>query len=463
MLAICSAAKPMVFKAPKLSSNVERVSQGTKPRAQPGDKKHLTSSKQPSVSSKEAIKGGSSKAPTGSKTGHLKKKKDSSSTMESNPSQTSVSTPVVTEMHKEDQQATGGANSLGVTSEERADPQLSSGMSAFNLNKPIYSASFIIHSESASRYDASTNSTAKAALGKFAPNDFIPQQHGMNEETKNTSYDHLFIGTDPHVLTDQTQSISEGLETALNQSTSDKGASNIVKQIEEVEAASAIKLEDLAKLVQNVQPSFKDPNSPEDDPITVFDNSDEDEEAEKDGLHATLNNETEDALVPKSLSLRSSQIQDLTNQVLILWSQKHKLELKKNKAKAELLPLKLNPPFPISLLIELKDLLSKFNELIEEVKGLKKQVHELEIELLGDLKEIPTKLEDFTKTITSLTSQVTKLKTLQWELLAEFLSVPTQVEMVQSKLKTLDALPSLLNKVNNALNQFAQAITSKKN
>ncbi|GKD81645.1 hypothetical protein Tco_1348484 [Tanacetum coccineum] len=30
MLAICSAAKPMVFKAPKLSSNVERVSQGTK-------------------------------------------------------------------------------------------------------------------------------------------------------------------------------------------------------------------------------------------------------------------------------------------------------------------------------------------------------------------------------------------------------------------------------------------------
>ncbi|GJR19514.1 hypothetical protein Tco_0968041 [Tanacetum coccineum] len=45
MLAICSAAKPVVFKAPKLSSNAERVSQGTKPGAQPGYKKHLTSSK----------------------------------------------------------------------------------------------------------------------------------------------------------------------------------------------------------------------------------------------------------------------------------------------------------------------------------------------------------------------------------------------------------------------------------
>ncbi|GJV31582.1 hypothetical protein Tco_1391982 [Tanacetum coccineum] len=34
--------------------------------------------------------------------------------------------------------------------------------------------------------------------------------------------------------------------------------------------------------------------------------------------------------------------------------------------------------------------------------------------------------------------------------------------MVQAKLKTLDALPSLLNKVTNDLNQFAQAIASKK-
>ncbi|GKG32116.1 hypothetical protein Tco_0427066, partial [Tanacetum coccineum] len=71
-------------------------------------------------------------------------------------------------------------------------------------------------------------------------------------------------------------------------------------------------------------------------------------------------------------------------------------------------------------------------------------------------------LEDFTKTVTSLTSQVAELDTLQWELPAEFLFVPTQVEVIQAKLKTLDALPSLLHKVTNALNQFAQAIASKK-
>ncbi|GKD88822.1 hypothetical protein Tco_1364329, partial [Tanacetum coccineum] len=61
---------------------------------------------------------------------------------------------------------------------------------------------------------------------------------------------------------------------------------------------------------------------------------------------------------------------------------------------------------------KLKDLPSKFNELTEEIKGLKTQVHELEIELPKELKEIPTKLEDFIKTATSLTSHVAKLKTL---------------------------------------------------
>ncbi|GJQ96858.1 hypothetical protein Tco_0007997 [Tanacetum coccineum] len=83
-----------------------------------------------------------------------------------------------------------------------------------------------------------------------------------------------------------------------------------------------------------------------------------------------------------------------------------------------------------SLSTELKDLPSKLNELTGEVKGLKKQVYELEIELLGDLKEIPTKLDNFTKIVAS----------------------------VQAKLKTLDALPSLLLNVTQALNKFAQVL-----
>ncbi|GJW12980.1 hypothetical protein Tco_0017113, partial [Tanacetum coccineum] len=247
MLAICYADKPVAFKAPKPSSNVERVPQGIKLGAKPGHKKHLTSFKQPSVSNKEATKGGSSKALIGSKTGHSKIRKESSSTIDSNPSQLSVSILVDTGMHKEDQQATGGPTSLRVTSEARANPQLSSDMSAFNLNEPIYSASFIIHSDSASGNDASAASTVEADLRNSAPSDFIPQQKGMNEGTKNTSYDYLFAG---------------------------KGDSSVASQIDE-ESSSTIKLEDLAKLVSHVQPSLKDLDSPKDDHVIVVNDSDE--------------------------------------------------------------------------------------------------------------------------------------------------------------------------------------------
>ncbi|GJZ78882.1 hypothetical protein Tco_0643719 [Tanacetum coccineum] len=65
---------------------------------------------------------------------------------------------------------------------------------------------------------------------------------------------------------------------------------------------------------------------------------------------------------------------------------------------------------------------------------------------MGDLKEIPKKLENFTSTISSLTSQVVELKNIQWELPVKFLDLPSQVSSVQEKLKTLDSLPSLLNK-----------------
>ncbi|GKB43935.1 hypothetical protein Tco_0888877, partial [Tanacetum coccineum] len=55
ILAICVADTPVVFKAPKPSSNAERVSKGTKPEAKPRHKKH-SSLKTSSVSSKEATK-----------------------------------------------------------------------------------------------------------------------------------------------------------------------------------------------------------------------------------------------------------------------------------------------------------------------------------------------------------------------------------------------------------------------
>ncbi|GJX65578.1 hypothetical protein Tco_0299921 [Tanacetum coccineum] len=210
------------------------------------------------LQSKEATKGGSSKAPTSSKTGHSKKRKESSSAMDSNLSQPLVSTHVDTGMHKEDQQETGGPTSLGVTSKERANPQLSSGMSSFNLNKPIYLTSFISHSESASGNDVLAVSTAEADPENYAPS------------------------TDLHVLTNQTKSISEGLETVLTQPIQEKGPARLLDKLR--------KKKPLAQ-------------------------SKESDEEENDEIHATENVETKDTLVPKSSSLKSSLIQELTNQV----------------------------------------------------------------------------------------------------------------------------------------------------
>ncbi|GKB30858.1 hypothetical protein Tco_0870259 [Tanacetum coccineum] len=101
-----------------------------------------------------------------------------------------------------DQQAIGGPTSLGVTNKERANPDLSSGMLAFNLNEPIFSSSFIIHSESASGNDASAVSIAKVDPGKSAPS------------------------TDPHVLVGQNPTCSKGLEKTILTQLYWKGASS---------------------------------------------------------------------------------------------------------------------------------------------------------------------------------------------------------------------------------------------
>ncbi|GJY83106.1 hypothetical protein Tco_0496482 [Tanacetum coccineum] len=357
--------KLVAFKSPRTSSQTEKkVSQDTKPGAKDGHTKQLTFSKQPHMFSSEATKGGSSKAPISSKTGPSRKRKESSSAKDSNPSQPSISTSVDTGMHKEDQQAASGPTSLGVTSEEGAHPQLSS---------------------------------AEADLGTSAPNDFLPPQQGKDEGTKNYLLDHIFTGTDPNVLADKTKYVSDGLETILT--TPKTGTKNAAKPSEEINFEE-IKLEDLAKLVPNVKADFKDLDSPEDDPIIVVDDSEEDEEENKNKeIHST-----------QMIKLKTFQLPYL-----------HLQETKKTKAEAEIARLKAQYPSPNvgqlnELLVksltaeflkilsahdfhsllstELKELPSKFNELTNEVKALKTQVHGLKIEVLGDLKELPTKLEN---------------------------------------------------------------------
>ncbi|GKG21944.1 hypothetical protein Tco_0384539, partial [Tanacetum coccineum] len=99
-------------------------------------------------------------------------------------------------------------------------------------------------------------------------------------------------------------------------------------------------IKDLAKLVPIVKVDFKDLDSQEDDPITVVDDSKEDEEDKNAKIHSTTNDETEDILASTPPSPRSIQLQELKNQVLLLQSQKHTLETEKRKAEAEITRLK---------------------------------------------------------------------------------------------------------------------------
>nr|GEX11252.1 hypothetical protein [Tanacetum cinerariifolium] len=337
--------EPVAFKAPMTSFIAGRVPQGTKPGAKPGHKKHSTS-KQPHVSNSEVTKGGSSKVPTGFKIGHLKRKKESNSAMDSNPSQTSAFTLVVAVMHKEDLQATGGPTSL----------------------------------ESASGNDASAISTAGADHGIFAPSDSIPQQQGTSNAVKtseeikfgaikldnlakhvpNVKVDFKDLNSledDPIIVVDDSKEDEEDKNAEIHSTTND--------ETEEMSASTppsprSIQLQELKNqdlLLQSQKNTL---------------------ETKKRKAKAEITRLKAQPFFPNVGQLNEHLVKSLTTEFSKILSAHD---------------------FSISLPTELKDLPSKFDELTEEVKGLKKQVHELEIELPKDLKEILSKLKEFTKTI----------------------------------------------------------------
>ncbi|GJU71367.1 hypothetical protein Tco_1262772 [Tanacetum coccineum] len=175
-------------------------------------------------------------------------------------------------------------------------------------------------------------------------------------------------------------------------------------------------------------------DSPKDEHIFVQDENTEEEEVDKyEDTHATSYEKTEDPSVPHPSSPKIVQLIELTNQVLLLQSLNKKLEQQNNKAEAEVALLTAQPSYPN---------VDQLSQLL----------------LPEDLKEITNKLETFTSTVSNLTSQVAELKTLQWELSIELRALPSQVSSVHAKIKTLDALPSLPNKVTDTLNRFAHIL-----
>ncbi|GJS85244.1 hypothetical protein Tco_0751785 [Tanacetum coccineum] len=179
-----------------------------------------------------------------SKTGQSKKETQSSSAKDKSPSHPSPPTPVVGEMHKEAQQATGGPTSLGATSEEGAHPQLSSA-----------------------------DSTAQANPGNSAPNDSIPTQQ------------------------DQTKSTRDELKTAHSGTNEESGADEISKKI---------KMEDLSDLLKDKRSAFFTPDSLQDEPIIVSDESEEEDTEKDESTRATSHNVPKDTLIPHPPSPKSA-------------------------------------------------------------------------------------------------------------------------------------------------------------
>ncbi|GJV13836.1 hypothetical protein Tco_1355377, partial [Tanacetum coccineum] len=132
-------------------------------------------------------------------------------------------------------------------------------------------------------------------------------------------------------------------------------------------------------------------------------------------------------------------------------------EKKEAGTKADLLKAKLSFP-NVEKLTELlvQSLKPKLSKLLT--------AHDFSASLLIELKELPSKIININgeiKVLRKLTSQVAYIKNLQLELPAEFHALPGEVSSIQvhmSKLKTLDAFLSLLNRVTEELDMFAHAI-----
>ncbi|GJX10346.1 hypothetical protein Tco_0200205 [Tanacetum coccineum] len=392
---------PVAFKAPKTSSKDEKkVPQGKHRGAKSGRRKQipvLMNHPQSKIDAANNVY--SSKGDIGSTTGYSKKKKKSSSAKDSNPSQPPASTPMVAGLHKEAQQKTGSPTSLGVTNKERANPQLTSVVSV-SITKPIFLASTIIHSKSASGQDASAASTAEVDPEQSAPSDSVSKQQ---DDEFNTS-------PDLSISNDATKEI--------------KGS---------IQAGQIVDFIDLDSC---------------DEPIIVQDGDEEEaytEEVHDKEVHAEQYIKPAGASVPDPPSPKSIKIQELIaeTEAAILKAQPSFLNVEKltellvQSLKHELSKLLTYHDFSNSLPSELKELPFKFKDIIGEIRELKRYVEGLEIEIPGDLKALPGKLELFQSSLSRKISSI-------------------QAQM--SKLKILDALPSLLNSVTKALDSFAQAI-----
>ncbi|GJW97509.1 hypothetical protein Tco_0179317 [Tanacetum coccineum] len=109
----------------------------------------------------------------------------------------------------------------------------------------------------------------------------------------------------PTQVVDQTKSARDGLKTAHTDS-----GTNEESRVDEI--SKKIKLKDLSDLLKDIRSTFFTPDSLQDEPIIVSDESEEEEEVDKDNdTHATSHDVPEDTLIPHPPSPKLDQIQEL--------------------------------------------------------------------------------------------------------------------------------------------------------
>ncbi|GKE90201.1 hypothetical protein Tco_1567676 [Tanacetum coccineum] len=142
-------------------------------------------------------------------------------------------------------------------------------------------------------------------------------------------------GAHPHISSDKTKFAGDRLKTAHTDSgTNEESKANDISR--------KLKLEDLSEFMKDTRSEFFTFDSPQDEPIIVTDESEE-EEADKDDTQATSHNVPEDTSVQPPPSPKSAQIQELMAHVQLFQSQKDELEQQKAKADAEFASLKARP------------------------------------------------------------------------------------------------------------------------
>ncbi|GJR01018.1 hypothetical protein Tco_0524002 [Tanacetum coccineum] len=174
----------------------------------------------------------------------------------------------------------------------------------------------------------------------------------LGATSEERAHPQISSGSNPSVLVDTTKSARDELKTAHT----DFGTN---EESRDDDISKKIKLEDLSEILKDTRSAFFTPESLQDDPIIVTDESKEEE--------------AKDTSVPPPPSPKSAQIQELMTHVLLLKSQKDELEQQKASAKAEpeLSKLLASHNFASSLPTELKELPLKFTELSREIKELK--------------------------------------------------------------------------------------------